>query len=277
MTVGSKFEHNNESGLDVQPSARFLWRPNVHETVWTSVTRAVRTPSRIDTDLQLTGFALANPLAYLVVVGSQDFRSERLVGVEAGYRRLLGSQLYLDVTAFHNDYDDLAGFGAFAVTVQPQPILHLQFAIPYQNAIRGTTDGLEISPDWRPASWLQLKGAYGYLTIDMENRPGFNDTSNPALYEGSSPRHQGFVQAKLLLPRRLELDHSYRFASRLRTRDVPGYVTADVRLGWQLSNGLTVAIAGQNLLQANHVEFFRDEALASGIRRSVYATLTWRR
>jgi hypothetical protein len=31
-----------------------------------------------------------------------NFRSEQLNGYEAGYRRLLGRQLYFDVTAFYN-------------------------------------------------------------------------------------------------------------------------------------------------------------------------------
>ena len=215
LTLGSKFEHNNDSGLEVQPSARLLWRPNAHETVWTSVTRAVGTPSLFNTNLRYTSFARANPLSYVLVTGSEDFRSERLVGVEAGYRRLLASQLYLDVTAFHNDYDDLAGFGTYVVTVAPQPIVHLQFALPYKNAIRGVTDGFEISPDWRPTSWLQLKGTYAFLTIDMTNRPGYADDSGVRGYEGSSPRHQGFVHASLTLPARIEIDHTYRFVSRL--------------------------------------------------------------
>jgi iron complex outermembrane recepter protein len=277
LTLGSKFEHNDHSGLEVQPSARLLWRPNARETVWTSATRAVRTPSRIDTDLRLTGFGLADPLSYLLVTGSKDFRAESLVGVEAGYRRLLASQLYLDVTAFHNDYDDLAGFGALTLTVEPEPVLHLQFALPYENAIRGTTNGVEISPDWRPTSFLQLKAAYSFLTIDMENRPGYADESNIAIYEGSSSRHQGSLEASLSLPGRLELNHTYRFASRLPSHDIPGYVTADARLAWQGPRGLTLAIAGQNLLRPNHVEFFRDDIAAVGIRRSIYATVTWRR
>ncbi len=81
----------------------------------------------------------------------------------------------------------------------------------------------------------------------------------------------------MTLPGRLELDHTYRFASRLRSHDVPGYVTADVRVGWQLSRAVTVAIAGQNLLQPNHVEFFRDDVDPVGIRRSVFASVSWQR
>jgi iron complex outermembrane recepter protein len=278
LTLGSKFEHTSDAGLDVQPSVRFLWRPNARETVWTSVARAVRTPSRVDTDLRLLAYAGATTLpVYVSVVGSEDFRSESLLGFEAGYRRLIASQVYLDVTAFHNDYDDLAGFGPGTVSVAAKPILHALLAVPYVNAVGGTTDGLEISPDWRPASWLQVKSAYAFLTSDMTAHPGSAADSQVVLYEGSSPRHQGFVGASLELPGRIEFDHTYRFMSRLRAHDIPGYVTADARLGWQLPRGMTVAIVGQNLLQDHHAEFFPDARPLVGIRRSVYASVTWRR
>jgi iron complex outermembrane receptor protein len=277
LTLGSKFEHNSYSGWEVQPSARLLWRPSSRETVWAAVTRSARIPSRIETDLMLTAFGIPNPLAYILLAGSKDFDAETLVGVEAGYRRLLASQLYLDVTAFHNNYDGLAGFSPFAVTIEPAPIPHLQFKTSYQNAIDGTSDGIEISPDWRPSSWLRLKGAYSLLTIDMENRPGNTDAQNVALYEESIPRHQGSVQAALTLPGAVEVDYTQRFMGRLVTHDIPHYVTADARLGWQIGRGVTVAVAGQNLFAPNHVEFFRDEFAAVGIRRSVYASMTWRR
>jgi iron complex outermembrane receptor protein len=216
---------------------------------------------------------------YIHAAGDAAFQSENLVGLEAGYRRLLGSTLYLDVAAFHNTYSDLAGYGAGSVSLQTSPIVHGLLSVPYSNTIGGTTDGFEVSPEWRPASWLQLKGAYAFLASDMSADPAVGDASDEqvARYEGSSPRHQGFVSASLQLPARLELDHTYRFMSRLPSRDIPRYVTADARLAWPLSRSLTLAVAGQNLLQPHHAEFFPDDRPLVGIRRSVYASLTWRR
>ncbi|MGE0704682.1 MAG: TonB-dependent receptor plug domain-containing protein [Vicinamibacterales bacterium] len=277
LTVGSKFEHNNDSGFEIQPSARLLWRSNARESVWTSVARAVRTPSRIDSDLRLTGFGGGDPPAYVLVTGSRDFESEELLGIEVGYRRLMGSQLYLDVTAFRNEYDGLSGFGPFALTVELDPFPYLLLALPYENAIRGTTAGFEIAPDWRPAPWLRLRGAYALLSSNMETLPGYDDPGNIALYEQTSPRHQAFVHGSLSLPGRVEIDHIYRFSGRLPIRDIPRYVTADARIGWEMSNGLRVAVTGRNLLQSHHVEYFRDDVDPVGIERSVYATLTWRR
>ncbi len=46
LTVGSKLEHNNYTGFEVQPTARLLWRATPRQSFWSSITRAVRTPSR---------------------------------------------------------------------------------------------------------------------------------------------------------------------------------------------------------------------------------------
>ncbi len=56
LTLGSKFEHNNYTGFELQPNVRLLWTPTAHQSAWVAVTRAVRTPSRLDEDLQLTDY-----------------------------------------------------------------------------------------------------------------------------------------------------------------------------------------------------------------------------
>jgi iron complex outermembrane receptor protein len=50
LTVGSKFEHNDYSGFEVQPTARLMWAPHQQHRLWAAVSRAVRTPSRVEQD-----------------------------------------------------------------------------------------------------------------------------------------------------------------------------------------------------------------------------------
>jgi iron complex outermembrane recepter protein len=275
-TVGAKLEHNSYTGWEVQPTARVLWRVDTEETLWAGVTRAVRTPSRIETDLRLTFFASPSPLIYLRLNGSEAFEAEALVGWEAGYRRLLLPTLYADLTAFHNTYGNLASFAPFALSAQGTPIPHLLATTTYENGIRATSDGFEISPDWRPRAWLRVRGSYALFTMNATNRPGSTDTGNVALYEGSVPRHQAFVQGSLTLPGRVEADYVHRAVGRLASHDVPRFVTADARLGWDVTKNLTLALTGRNLFAPGHVEFFRDEFPISGIRRSVLVSATWR-
>jgi len=50
ITAGSKFEYNTFSGFEVQPTARFTLLPAKGQTIWGAISRAVRTPTRIDQD-----------------------------------------------------------------------------------------------------------------------------------------------------------------------------------------------------------------------------------
>jgi iron complex outermembrane receptor protein len=52
-TVGTKLEHNSYTGWEIQPSARLLWRAGTQETLWAGITRAVRTPSRFETEVRI--------------------------------------------------------------------------------------------------------------------------------------------------------------------------------------------------------------------------------
>src|SRR5438876_10267137 len=51
VTVGTKIEHNDYTGFEIQPSGRVSWRPGSSGTLWMAVSRALRTPSRIDREL----------------------------------------------------------------------------------------------------------------------------------------------------------------------------------------------------------------------------------
>ncbi|MGH9439940.1 MAG: TonB-dependent receptor domain-containing protein, partial [Terriglobia bacterium] len=194
-----------------------------------------------------------------------------------GYRSLIRPRLYLDVAAFHNNYNYLTSLGAASVFFETAPPpLRLVIAVPYANGTMGTTDGFEISPDWRPESWWQLKGSYSYLHMDLEKRPGFTGESAAVADEGSSPHHEVVVQSLFNLPRHFEFDQTYRYVSALPALSVPAYGTADLRVGWRPTQHLEFSVSGQNLLQPQHVEFVSDPGLPVEIKRSAYGKLTLR-
>ena len=87
-TLGIKLEHNSFSGFEFQPSGRLAWTPTEQQTVWAAVTRAVRTPSRIEDSFQFTALAQPAVPLYLRLIGDGQFFPEQLVGYELGYRSL---------------------------------------------------------------------------------------------------------------------------------------------------------------------------------------------
>jgi iron complex outermembrane receptor protein len=279
LTVGSKLEHNNYTGFEFQPSVRGLWTITKRQTLWASVTRAVRTPSRIEEDFKLNGFlGTLPPPAFVEIDGNRQLSSERLIGYEAGYRTLVNPKFYVDVAVFHNSYNDLVSFGAGTITVDQTPDpLHLTLHFPYVNGIRGHTDGFEIAPDWQPASWWQLKAAYSYLNLDLNLRSTSTDTGAVSTDEGSSPHNQVGVQSRFNLPKRFEFDQTYRHVSALPAQSVSSYSTADLHFAWAANRQVELSVVGQNLFQPQHIEFGRDPGPLVGIKRSIYAQVTWRR
>lgn len=277
LILGSKFEHNNRSGFEVQPNGRLMWTPTPHQTVWAAVTRAVRTPSRLDQDLSLTDYLIttSEPI-FLRVVGTKSFRSEHLVGTEVGYRALIVRKLYMDLSTFRNDYNDLYGYGPGSEYVEATPApAHLILQEPLANALKGDTSGGEIGPDWKPTDWFQVKGSYSYLHLFVHDKPGFTDSQNTVSDNGSSPHQQAVIQALFNFHKGFEFDPTYRYVSSLPAQKVAAYNTGDVRFGWRASHSWEMSVVGQNLMQPHHAEFGSDVNTIVGIKRDVFARITW--
>jgi len=78
------------------------------------------------------------------------------------------------------------------------------------------------------------------------------------------------------LPKKLEFDQTFRYVSALPAQRVGAYATADVRFSWRTSHSVELSVVGQNLFQPHHAEFGGDPGSLVGMRRSVYAKITWR-
>ena len=153
-TIGSKFEHNDYSGFEVQPGAQLIWTPTKHQSAWLSVSRAVRSPSRYEHDAQVNVWAFPSgigptPTVLAAVVGRDDYGSENLVAYELGYRIEPSSHFSIDTAAFLNIYDELRVLQDLDPVVQTTPAPnHLLAPISPINSQRGETFGSEVSVTW---------------------------------------------------------------------------------------------------------------------------------
>jgi iron complex outermembrane receptor protein len=281
FTAGSKLEHTSFSGYDYQPSVRLLWSPTAHQSAWLSTTRAVRTPSRVDQDVQFNILVQATPAPpiFFEIVGDPKLKPEQLIAYEAGYRAQVNRHLYIDFATFFNTYNDLQGYGplSLAVTTNPPPLDYV-IVLPYANMIEGRSVGTEVTPTWDVARWWRLRGSYSLLHMELKDKPGFTDVGNLlSTYLGSSPTHVANIQSIFNLPARLEFSQTYRYSSELPEYSVHPYNTVDARLARSVGEGLSFAVAGQNLLRPNHPEFGGDPGPLVGIKRTVFASITWAR
>jgi iron complex outermembrane receptor protein len=235
----------------------------------------------LDQDIQITELAQATPAppTYLELVGDPKLKAERMLGYEAGYRTQVNRNLYLDFTAFYNRYSDLQGYGplSFGEADDPPP-LRLLILVPYANVIAGHTIGTEVAPDWKITNWWQVRASYSFLQMHLQDMPGFTDVGSLlGSYMGSSPNSMADFQSLFDLPKHFEIDGTYRYSGALPAQAVHPYSTVDVRLGWHFKRTLDFSVVGQNLLRPSHEEFGGDPGLLVGIKRAVYAKITWRR
>ena len=154
FTVGTRLDHNDFTGLEVQPNARLMWTPNSENSIWMAVSRAVRTPSRLEHNaIAETGFSSGSlgPIPIQAVLqGASNFDSEKLLAYELGYRHQFSDRASIDIARFINDYSQLRdlSFGALALSSG----LPQQFILPIlpTNKASALTYGFEVSADWKP-------------------------------------------------------------------------------------------------------------------------------
>jgi iron complex outermembrane receptor protein len=286
LTLGSKFEHNEFTGFEIEPNARLLWNLTPNQSIWTAVSRAVRTPALTEEGLRLNSAVIppgtpSNPTPFPAVVavfGSHQFNSEDLLAYELGYRVQATSNVSLDVATFYNNYSNLrtAEPGTPFVEGSPAPT---DIVIPFVagNKMSGGTYGVELIADWKVIPKWRLVGSYSYLQMDIHKNKDSQDPT-PDNPNGSSPRHQWYLRSSIDLPKHFEQDTTLRFVDQLPSLNVPRYYSLDAHLGWRPVTKLEVSIGGQNLLNNWHFEFMPDFVNTSPtvVKRSIFGSITWK-
>jgi len=259
VTLGTRAEHNDYTGVEVQPNGRVSWTPTPQGTLWAAVSRAVRTPSRIDREL----FAPAQP-PYLLV-GGANFQSEVLLAYELGYRWQPEAKVGASVATFYNHYDDLR---SVEQANPPAP-----FPIVIANGQRGKSYGAELTADYRVSDAWRLRAGYTEMRVRIEPKPGSTDTTRGSA-EANDPDRQLLLRSSVDLPAHVTFDASGRYIAEIANQQVPAYAELDLRLAWHPAPQLEISVVGQNLLHARHVES-GTAAARREIERGVYGAVEW--
>jgi iron complex outermembrane receptor protein len=284
LTVGSKVEHNDYTGFELEPSTRLQWNVTSQQLLWAAISRAVRTPSRYDHDLEVPSGLVDAPPPYqfptYFLKGNPDFRAETLIAYEAGYRAELTSELSGALSLFYNDYDNLRSTSATptsATYIFPYPVI-------FENNLEGETHGLELSATYQVLGWWRLHGGYDLLIEHIHVKPGQVDATN-ASNETADPEQQWSLRSSMNLPCNLQLDSALRWVDSLHINNgptggavvglVPSFVELDSRLAWHASPRLEFSVVGQNLLHGYHVEYGFPSPAREAIARSAYAKVAW--
>jgi len=261
FTLGTKLEHNDYSEFEFQPSGRLTWLPDNRQTFWGAISRAVRSPSRIDRDL----YAASSPTLPGGLAGGLNFDSEKVIAYELGYRLRPMDQWTFSLAGFFNDYTDIRSLGTNATSNN---------AFVFENDNRAQTWGFELSTHYQITHWWRVRGGYTFLQKHVSIKPGGSDI-NRGRAEGNDPENQVILQSMIDLPWHLEFDCNFRYIDSLPSPNVPSYVMVDLRLGWRPCQNLEFSIVGQNLWDDQHPEFGAAPTRQE-IPRSVFGKVVWR-
>lgn len=241
VTLGSKFLYNYYTGVELQPTIRFAWQFVTDNTLWAAVSRAVRTPSRFDTDV--TSFTR---------VEHEKYVSEKVVANEIGYRFRPIQPMSISISTYLNYYTDLRTLDSTGSQLAP---------FVFGNNMNATTWGAELSATYIATNWWKIKVGYTYLNKKFEKTSPLV-LQNHELIEGIDPANQFLIHSIMDLPKNFQLDLIGRYVDALPAESVtglpttPAYFELNARVAWEYKN-LTISVNGNSLLSDHHTEFGR--------------------
>ena len=299
LTLGTKVEKNSFStdNLEWSPNARLAWQANESSTVWGSVARAIRSPSRIEQDGKIVGIMLppfvptapgspAYPLPTAITVnGNPELESEKVVAYEAGFRSQPFESMSYDIAVFYNEYDDLRSGQFQAPVCEPSGLLatnpldpicfagvapYVDVPMVFVNGHEQENYGLELALSHKALDWWRLDWAYSYV-----------HTGDPVVLPFSagqdSPEHQLSLRSAMDVTQTLSLDLWLRYVDELEAQGVDSYTTMDVRISYLPFPSLRLTLDGRNLLESGHTEFIEEFGVNQGVEipREGYVQIQW--
>jgi iron complex outermembrane recepter protein len=294
LTVGSKFEHNDFTGFEYQPSARLLWTPDPRRSAWASISRAVRTPSRLEHDGTsiLGGISEFSPVPgdprfdyaiFPMLVGVDTMPSEELLAYEIGYRAQTTDRFSWDIAVFLNQYENLLN-GIIGTTY---PFVNefgrINGITPIYTGpgggMRGQTYGFELFGQYAVSDRWRLSGYYSLIQAALHDLPGFAEGFSREI-EGDMSPNQARLGSSWDLGCCWEFDLALRYMDYKRHGKIPSYIEMDAQLAWAPTDHFEFAVAARNLFDSHHYEsgggantFWIAE---SEVQRTVFAKCTWR-
>jgi iron complex outermembrane receptor protein len=231
---GIKIERSTFTGWQALPNLRLAWQADERNLLWGALSRAVRTPSRIDR-------SLSNPP---LLVPATGFQSEKLIALEGGYRGQPLANATLSVTAFHNWYDD----------IRTTELTNGGLPIQLRNGIRGRSWGIEAWGSVQVTDWWRLSLGGTRLWKDFAAKEGRADLANLAAL-GDDPRWQLQAGTQVDVADKVQLTLNGRWVGAIDTAPrIPSYVEASGRVAFAVTDLLELFAAGRNLLHGSHLE-----------------------
>jgi iron complex outermembrane receptor protein len=255
LTLGLKLEDEPYAGWQFMPSVRIAWKVTDTALLWAAVSRALRSPTPVDTNIQ----EYVGGVDFLK--GSTAFRPETLTAYEIGARAQVTPEASVSVSTYYDVYDNLR-------TIDPS---NTPTALPLQfgNQMTGRVYGVEVWGTYQVASWWRLSAGFNLQHEDLTFQAGAL-TSVGLAFVADDPNQRATLHSAMDLGEDVTWDAYLREVGSLQHPQVPGYAELDTRLGWNVTKALQLSLSGFNLLHARHEEFI-EGGVTTEVPRSVLA------
>ncbi|MEM5508004.1 TonB-dependent receptor [Pseudoalteromonas sp. AS71] len=277
--IGTKFDHNDLTGWENQPSARLVYKPIENHLVWSALSRSVRTPTLIEFNDNFTvnGTKVIEALGsstgvtaideYRIATflnGNDDVKSENYTSYELGYR-FTDEKWSVDFSTFHTDAKHVAVINLNTHADQFLPALAFFQAGQFQQAALAltttqidldlvsvgatTTNGLDAVISWHPLNTLSTELGYSYTRIDYDLPVGTTpsigfDSTNRQLF--AKANYTPLKNHNIFATLRVENSDAYNTDS---------YTTLDLTWNYQINPKWSTALSGKNLFAGSHIEY----------------------
>lgn len=297
LTLGTKLEETNYTGgVEAQPNVRLRWNATSHGTLWASLAKALRLPSRGDRDGHIVTTVLEpgtaenpTPVPTLVTVrGSRTLKPEQLIAAELGYRIQPTDRLAVDIAVFEFDYDDERSISpapplclpqGTVIALDPSCVFSAEFLeTPLQLANESAlkTYGWEIVADWWPTDWWRMQSTVSVLRARKHDNPSDTPMSGDVSLLGG-PEYQATLRSIMNMGPKTELDLTLRYVDELVEIGIDNYTALDIRLGFAPTANVRVSVVARDLLAGDHAEFIAElgEVVPVQILQRSYLEVLW--
>lgn len=281
LIVGTKLDHNDLTGWENQPSARFTYKLTKKHLAWGAVSRSVRIPALLEYDYNFkvsgtetskilqttTGIAAIDEYRVATFLNGNDkVESEKYLSYELGYR-FSDANWSVDFSAYRTDAKDVVVFStdptdqvaqffpvqallqAGKFTQAAQVLTTTQLNLDLVAVAEAKTDGLDLVFAWQALDTLNTELGYSYTDFTYDLPPNTIPTIG---YD--SINRQVFAKANytplnghnILAVLRSENSSAYGTNS---------YTALDLTWNWQINSQWLGKLSAKNLFADSHLEF----------------------
>lgn len=250
LTIGSKFEENDYSGSEHQPSARLSYTPDKQQTFWLATSRSVATPTR-GGDLYLDYNDLA-PCIFPVdpVLGCIiDITSTVSISYtkELGYRNIINDRHIIDIALYYQTLNN---------------------SDTHNSGIEINTRH-ELTKNWKLEYWFAQQYSYTESTGDkVYNKLLQTPTMHLRSYYNISKNLQFDLLAYYVA------DKLNKAGSSLLAQS---YTRLDAHVNWQYDKNIDIDFSVTNLTDDVHSEEREDTSrVNTGVNRGYFVKLNYK-